>query len=111
MICFSFSEKFLIIQDRDLTQKHLHEVSAHLSTPKKFTDVAVELGLKLNETEIIRTDNPDDIRQAAFKMLVNWHQRFTDVNEAWRMLNFALQKWIPSHEVMELYEKLASLNI
>ena len=70
----------------------------------------MELGLKLNDIEIIQTNNPNDIREAGFKMLVTWHQRETDVAKAWRKLDLALQKWIPSDQVLELYEKLISLN-
>ncbi len=43
-------------------------------------------------------------------MLVTWYQREIDVAEAWRKLDLALQKWIPSDQVMELYDKLISLN-
>ncbi len=102
----AIAEKFEILKFKKLTEKTLHETSAYISTTKKFTDVAMELGFRLNEIEIFKTNNPYDITEAAIKMLVSWLQRNPDENLAWEGLNRAMTKWIPSDQVLELYDKL-----
>ncbi len=104
----AISEKFEILKSRKLKEKNLHETSVYISTTKKFTDVAMELGFRLNEIEIFKTNNPYDITEAAMKMLVSWLQRNPDEHLAWEGLNRALTKWIPADQVLELYNKLLS---
>ncbi len=92
-----------------MTQRHLLRASIHLSTRDKLMTVGVELGYKRPEVECVLTDNPNDIKTAAFKILDGWRGRHTSNTQLWRPLFEAFQTGLSRTEFLSLHKEL--LNI
>ncbi len=98
------------VPDGKLTQKHLRDTSEYIPTAELLDNVGMELGVKTHQLDAIKTDNPNDIRQASFKMLLKWRENVTSDKEAWKTLIRALNRWLPGDQMQELYTALIVSN-
>ena len=57
-----------------------------------LNDLGVALKLPSNEIEVFRTNNPDNIGQAAREMIQRWNGNTEDSVKAWEIMKNALRE-------------------